>query len=149
MKTLHLVGVSALCLGGIALGSAMHLPAMAAQVYQQYLEPDTTCNSSSPCTTTTNNGSGAASANTSVGGTALTGSTKFASTSASKFAVGVLGSDLSTKGKYDIGVEGVSVSGIGAKGTSKSGNGVSGVSTSAAGVNGASTSGNGVNGTST
>src|SRR5579862_1455421 len=128
MKTLHLVGVSALCLGGIALGSAMHLPAMAAQVYQQYLEPDTTCNSSSPCTTTTNNGSGAASANTSVGGTALTGSTKFNSTS-SKFAVGVLGSDLSTSGKFDIGVEGTSVSGIGMKGTSKSGNAVSGVST--------------------
>ncbi len=128
LKALHLAGISALCLGAIAMGSALHLPAMAAQVYQQYLEPDTTCTSSSPCTTTTNNGSGPASANTSVGGTALTGTTKFSS-STSKFAVGVLGADASSKGTRDIGVEGTSVSGIGAKGTSKSGIGVSGVAT--------------------
>ncbi len=137
LKAIHLAGISALCLGGIAVGSALHLPAMAAQVYQQYLQPDTTCNSSSPCTTTTNNGSGPASANTSVGGTALTGTTKFTSTT-SKFAVGVLGADESSKGTRDIGVEGTSVSGIGAKGTSKSGTGVSGVATSGFGVSGTS-----------
>jgi hypothetical protein len=148
VKALHLVGISALCLGGIAVGSALHLPAMAAQVYQQYLSPDTTCNSSSPCTTTTNNGSGPASANTSVGGTALTGTTKFNSTSKAKSAVGVLGSDLSTKGKFDIGVEGTSVSGTGTQGTTKSGTGVSGVATTGTGVSGVSTSGAGVSGSS-
>src|ERR1022692_2026275 len=148
LKTLHLVGISALCLGGIAVGSALHLPAMAAQVYQQYLSPDTTCTSSSPCTTTTNNGNGPASANTSLGGTALTGTTKFNSTSKAKSAVGVLGSDLSTKGKYDIGVEGTSVSGTGAQGTTKSGTGVSGLATTGTGVSGVSTSGVGMSGSS-
>jgi hypothetical protein len=148
-NALHLVGISALCLGGIALGSVLHLPAMAAQVYQQYLSPDTTCTSSSPCTTTTNNGSGAASANTSVGGTGLTGTTKFNSTSKTKFAVGVLGSDTSTKGKFNFGVEGTSVSGTGAQGTTKSGIGVSGIATTGFGVSGVSTSGVGVSGTST
>ncbi len=145
---LHLAGISALCLGGIALGSALHLPAMAAQVYQQYLLPDTTCTSSSPCTTTTNNGSGPASANTSLGGTALTGTTKFNSTSKVKSAVGVLGSDLSTKGTFDIGVKGTSVSGTGAQGTTKSGTGVSGIATTGNGVSGVSTNGAGVTGTS-
>ncbi|HLJ84748.1 MAG TPA: hypothetical protein VKT51_11285 [Candidatus Eremiobacteraceae bacterium] len=149
LKSFHLVGISTLCLGGIAVGSALHLPAMAAQVYQQYLSPDTTCTSSSPCTTTTNNGSGPASANTSVGGTGLTGATKFVGTSKTKFAVGVLGSDLSTKGKYDAGVEGTSVSGTGALGSTKSGTGVSGVATTGTGVSGVSTSGTGLVGTST
>ncbi|HLJ84747.1 MAG TPA: hypothetical protein VKT51_11280 [Candidatus Eremiobacteraceae bacterium] len=148
-KALHVFGISVLCLGGIAVGSALHLPAMAAQVYQQYLSPDTTCTSSSPCTTTTNNGSGPASANTSVGGTALTGTTKFNSTSKTKFAVGVLGTDSSTKGKFDVGVEGTSVSGTGALGNTKSGTGVSGVATTGTGVSGVSTNGFGVTGSST
>jgi hypothetical protein len=130
--------VSALCLGSFALGSALHLPAMATQVYQQYLSPNTTCNSSSPCTSTTNNGSGPASANTSVGGTALTGTTQFNSTSKTKFAVGVLGSDKSTKGLSDIGVEGTSVSGTGTQGTTKSGIGVNGTATTGTGVSGTS-----------
>jgi hypothetical protein len=124
------------------------LPAMAAQVYQQYLSPDTTCISSSPCTTTTNNGNGPASANTSLGGTALTGATKFNSTSKAKFAVGVLGSDLSTKGKFNFGVEGTSVSGTGALGSTKSGTGVSGLATTGTGMSGFSTSGAGVAGSS-
>ncbi|HLJ84749.1 MAG TPA: hypothetical protein VKT51_11290 [Candidatus Eremiobacteraceae bacterium] len=129
---------SALCLGSFALGSALHLPAMATQVYEQYLSPNTACNSSSPCTSTTNNGSGPASANTSVGGTALTGTTKFNGTSKTKFAAGVLGTDSSTKGKFDIGVEGTSVSGDGVQGTSKSGIGVNGVANSGFGVSGTS-----------
>jgi hypothetical protein len=141
--------VSALCLGSFALGTALHLPAMAAQVYQQYASPDTTCTSSSPCTTTTNNGSGPASANTSVGGTALTGTTKFNGTSKTKFAVGVLGTDSSTKGKFDDGVEGTSVSGTGVLGNTKSGTGVSGVATTGTGVSGATTTGFGVTGIAT
>jgi hypothetical protein len=146
--TMRIAGISALCLCGIAVGSALHLPAMAAQVYQQYLSPDTTCTSSSPCTTTTNNGSGAASANTSLGGTALTGTTKFNSTSKTKFAVGILGTDSSTKGKYDAGVEGTSVSGNGVLGNTKSGAGLSGVATTGTGVMGVATTGTGVSGSS-
>jgi hypothetical protein len=103
------------------------------------LQPGTTCNSTSPCTSTTNSGSGSATSSTSLGGNGSLSTTKYASTSSATIAAGILGVDLSATGKYDDGVEGVSVRGTGVSGVSTKGDGVSGTSkTSGIGVFGTS-----------
>ena len=92
--------------------------------------PNTSCSSSSPCVTDTNSGSGPGLASSSAGGTGLIGSTALQSTSATNFAVGVLGTDASSKGAFDVGVEGKSTRGVGLLGTSSRSTGVEGITKS-------------------
>ncbi len=125
-----LVSLAAIAIAASTIGVAGSQAAVS-------IQPDTTCSSSSPCTTNTNNGSGPAIANVSVGGTGSTSTTDLASTS-SKFAEGMLGVDASSKGTFDIGVEGTSVSGTGVKGMSHTGSGVFGTSKLGDGVSGTS-----------
>jgi hypothetical protein len=131
------LGLSAAAIAAIGVGVAGSQAATS-------IQPDTTCNSSSPCTSNTNNGSGPASANTSVGGTGSTSTTDFKSTSSSNFAAGIHGVDGSSTGKFDAGVQGTSPRGMGVSGKSTSGTGVNAISTSGIAVNAVSTNGTAV-----
>lgn len=106
----------------------------------------TTCTSGQSCIGGSNRSSGAGVLGTSANGTGVVGQTKFASTSLSKFASGVVGNDLSSKGKFDVGVWGKSVRGDAVLGSSTSGAGVTGTSSSSVGVAGSSQSNTGVYG---
>lgn len=115
-----------LFLGAIALGSAAHLPAMAAEGYQRYVEPmlTATCASANPCLQETNTSSGPGEKGVSSHGNGAIGQTKYQSTSTSNGKAGVFGQDISTSGSFDSGVLGSSTNGIGVQGTSVSGYGV-------------------------
>src|SRR5205807_10343865 len=63
-------------------------------------------------------------------GTGLKGSTTFQSTSSTNFAAGILGTDASSTGFFDVGVEGKSTRGIGLLGTSSKSTGVEGITKS-------------------
>lgn len=120
---------SALLIGCIAVAGAVgssHAPAHAAGAP----DPNTSCATSSPCVTDTNSGSGPGLASSSAGGTGLKGSTSFQSTSGTNFAAGILGTDASSKGFFDVGVEGKSTRGIGLLGTSSKSTGVEGITKS-------------------
>lgn len=94
------------------------------------LGPDTSCTSTSACTSTTNDGSGPATAATSLGGNGSTSTTKFASTSGTNFRAGILGTDTSAKGFYDVGVEGKSTRGMAMLGISSTSVGIEGMTNS-------------------
>jgi len=130
----RVAGGAALALGALLVGSATHLPAVAAAEYQQWAGPQVaaTCASSGPCMQETNSKAGAGIQGTSSKGNGTVGQTKLKSTSLSS-AAGVLGQDLSTQGTTDSGVLGTSTNGIGVQGRSTSGAGVraSSVGTSA------------------
>ena len=132
----RLVCFSVFVLGAMAVGSALHLPAMAAERLDQYVAPlvSSTCSSTSACLSEQNNGAGPGITAISAKGQGANAETKFNSTSASNGKAGLLGQDLSTSGKFDQGVLGTSKRGTGIEGTSNSGVGVVGTSTSSYGV---------------
>lgn len=99
---------------------------------------DNACSSNAPCLTETNNGNGEGASATAVINNGLQGNTKFNSTGSGVFKAGVLGSDLSASGTFDVGVEGLSIRGFGLKGLSTTGTGVAGRS-QLAGVTGTAT----------
>ena len=113
--------------------------------------PATSCSSTKGCVSYANSSSGPGVASSSVKGSGLTGVTTLVGTKTTN-AAGVLGTDSSASGSFNIGVKGVSKAGTGVTGTSTSGNGVKGVSAKGAGVIGTSNAANlvaGVSGTST
>jgi hypothetical protein len=138
MRTIVL-GVSAAAVAVLGIG-------VAGSHADPLLQPATTCGSSSACVTTTNTSSGPATAAISDAGPGSKSTTDFNSTSATNFKPGILGIDASTKGTFDVGVEGTSVRGTGVSGISTKGTGVSGASTSGTGLSGSSTNGTGVAG---
>jgi len=123
--TSRVIGSVALVFGALIVGSATHLPAVAAAEYQQWAGPQVaaTCASSGPCMQETNTKAGAGIEGVSNKGNGTIGQTKFKSTSTNG-AAGVLGQDLSTQGTADSGVSGTSTLGTGVQGTSSSGYGV-------------------------
>jgi hypothetical protein len=126
LTSYRLIGTVALCVGAIALGSALHVPAVAAEQYQRYFAAIATgsCASKSACLQETNTSSGPAVKGISTSGSGSVGQTKFKSTSVSNGKAGVIGQDISTSGAFDSGVLGTSTSGTGVQGTSVSGVGV-------------------------
>src|SRR5579864_5529305 len=124
--------VLAIAIGFFAIGGAVVASSRdaAARASDLSAVPNLSCSSASPCATDTNALTGPGLSSTSTGGTGLTASTAFASTSATKFAAGLLGTDASTKGRFDAGVEGKSTRGIGVFGTSPKGIGIQGISNS-------------------
>jgi hypothetical protein len=127
----RLVTAVLVCLGAIAFGSAIHLPALAADSFNKYMAPtpDTSCSSTSPCLVESNTSSGAGVKSSSTSGNGSIGTTKFKSTSQSNGKAGVLGQDLSTTGSFDSGVFGSSTNGTGVQGTSVNGFGLEATST--------------------
>ena len=121
-KLYGLVGAAAI--GCIAASGAMTATSANAA---SGLGPDVSCTSTSPCVSDKNSGSGAGLASLSLLGTGLTGSTQFHSTSSTSFAAGVLGTDASTGGVFDAGVEGTTKRGIGVLGVSKNSTGIEGI----------------------
>ncbi len=109
---------------------------------------DPTCTNSSPCIEYDNNGTGPAIRGVGIGGNGVAGVTKFNSTSSSNGKFAVYGNDVSTSGRYNSGVHGLSVQGTGASGVSTSGTGTQGNSSTGTGVWGQSTSAVGVFGLS-
>jgi hypothetical protein len=114
------------------------------------------CQSSSACSGGKNSGGGPGLVGSAVKGNGVQASstsgngviaqTSFASKSTSSFKSGLVGQDLSTSGKFDLGVWGTSKRGDGILGQSTSGAGVVGASSSNAGVTGTSSSNTGVYG---
>lgn len=126
IATFRLACGTLLFLGAIALGSAAHLPAMAAEGYQRFVEPmmAATCSSANACLQETNTKTGPGVKGVSSAGNGSVGQTKFASTSVSNGKAGVFGQDISASGSFDSGVLGSSTNGIGVQGTSTNGYGV-------------------------
>ncbi|HLJ83224.1 MAG TPA: hypothetical protein VKT51_03475 [Candidatus Eremiobacteraceae bacterium] len=122
----RLCGSAALLVAALGVGSAMHLPALAANDYAHFVTPmvSATCASSTPCLVETNTSTGAGIRGVSSSGNGADGQTKFKSTSAKNGVSGVLGQDQSTSGVFDFGVMGTSTNGTGVEGTSTNGNGV-------------------------
>ena len=127
----RLLGLIALLVGAIGVGSALHLPALAATDYARYVTPmvTATCASSTPCLVETNTSTGAGIRGVSASGNGADGQTKFKSTSSKNGVSGVLGQDLSTSGAFDFGVMGTSTNGTGVEGISTNGNGMRAFST--------------------
>lgn len=127
-RSLYLGCVGAALIGFFAVGGAVvsSTHGSPARATDLLAAPNLSCSSASPCATDANALTGPGLSSTSTGGTGLTASTAFASTSASKFAAGVLGTDVSTKGTFDAGVEGKSTRGIGVLGASGKSAGVEG-----------------------
>src|SRR5579863_9507746 len=107
---------------------------------------DPTCATSTPCITYSNTSTGAGVLSTSAKGNGLGGKTAQPSTSAASGRAGVVGTDASTSGFSDFGVEGLSTRGTGVEGKSTQGAGVDGSSTHSAGVVGFSSDADGVAG---
>jgi hypothetical protein len=108
----------------------------------------TTCNMPGACIAGKNaNGPGLL--GSSAKGYGVSGQTTFPSKNGNKFGAGILGTDLSTTGKFDVGVWGSSTRGDAVLGTSTSSAGVYGASTSSIGVIGTSTKTTGVYGSVT
>jgi len=95
-----------------------------------------------------NSGTGPGVIGTSTSGSGIWGQTTLVSTS-SKFGAGLLGQDLSTSGKYDVGVWGKSTRGDAVLGTSTNSAGLYGSSVNSVGAIGTSTKTTGVYGTVT
>src|SRR6266849_4717349 len=95
ITTTRLVGTTTLCLVAIGFGAAMHLPALAAAEYQQFVGPMTAsaCSSTASCLKWTNSKSGAGLEGVSKKGNGTIGQTTWSSTSASNGRAGVLGQD--------------------------------------------------------
>jgi hypothetical protein len=89
---------------------------------------------SSACDGGSNSSSGSGVAGTSVNGNGVVAQTKYPSKSGTNFKSGLLGQDLSTTGKFDVGVWGASTRGTGLLGTTTSFIGVNGISQSGTGV---------------
>lgn len=85
---------------------------------------DPTCTSSSPCIEYDNNSTGPAIRGISLTGNGIAGLTKNNSTAVSNGRAGLIGSDISTSGTFNVGVNGQSVRGTGVIGTSSSGSGI-------------------------
>jgi hypothetical protein len=131
--SIRLIGTTALCLVAIGFGTALHLPALAAAEYQQFVLPmaPSVCASTTACLQWTNSKSGAGIEGISNKGNGGVGQTTSNSTTKSNGKTGVLGKDNSTSGTFDSGVLGTSTRGTGVQGTSVSGSGV--VATSSGG----------------
>jgi hypothetical protein len=131
LATIRIASAAALAIGAAAIGSALHLPAVAAQTYQQQIVPmiTGTCATSTACDQQTNTSNGPGFKGISASGNGSVGQTEFKSTSSTNFHAGVLGQDISTSGSFDAGVFGKSSAGIGVEGTSVNGNGVEALST--------------------
>lgn len=114
---------ASLFVAAIGGGTALHVPALAADAYAKVV-PYITCTSSSACLLETNDGAGPAVKGVSLKGNGSVGQTQFKSTSQSNGVSGVLGQDLSASGSFDSGVKGTSSNGTGVDGTSTYGNGV-------------------------
>lgn len=125
------IGLAAFGVCAIALGSTLHLQALAAAEYQHLMSPQTlsSCTSSSPCLEWANTAGGAGLEGTSKKGNGTIGLTSFKSTSQSNAKAGLLGQDVSTSGTFDFGVLGTSVHGTGVEGSSSGANGVVALST--------------------
>lgn len=106
----------------------------------------TTCKTSGACIGGKNTSNGPGVIGTSKNGYGVSASTTYPSTSGSKFSAGVLGQDLSTSGKFDVGVWGYSKKGDGVLGSSTSSSGLYGQSTNSVGVVGTSNKVTGVYG---
>jgi hypothetical protein len=113
-----------LIVGALGIGSALHLPALAAAEYARAVAPFTTCSGGAACLLETNNGSGPGVKSVSAGGNGMIAQTTFKSTGVKNGEAGVLGQDSSATGSYDSGVKGTSYLGTGVYGTSTYGNGV-------------------------
>ncbi|HEY5095315.1 MAG TPA: hypothetical protein VII69_09390 [Candidatus Eremiobacteraceae bacterium] len=100
--------------------------------------PDTTCTSPAPCLSESNTSTGPAISGDSKKGPGIIGQTKFNSTSRSNGQPGVVGQDLSSRGKFNFGVLGSSPKGTAVAGNSTSGQGVLGSSTTGFGTVGTS-----------
>ena len=142
----RLFGFSLLTIAALGAGSALHLPAMAAQTFDQYVVPQvsSTCSSSAACLSETNSGSGPGVTAISAKGNGSLGETKFKSTSASNGKAGVFGQDLSASGSFDVGVLGTSARGIGVEGTSTNSTGVEALSKNQSALYAQSTYGDGL-----
>jgi hypothetical protein len=123
---LRLLCSVSLCLGAIAFGSAIKLPALAAEGFERYIAPLTsgTCSGSAACLQETNTKTGPGVKGISSAGNGSIGQTKFNSTSPNNGKAGILGQDISASGGFDSGVLGTSTNGIGVQGTSVNGYGV-------------------------
>jgi hypothetical protein len=144
LSFIHLVCAAALCLAAIGVGSAIHLPAAAAQEYQQIMAPivaAATCAKTTACFQETNTSTGAGVEGISKKGNGTIGQTSVTSTSANNAKAGVLGQDLSASGVYDSGVLGTSTQGIGVQGSSTNGFGVEAVSKNGVALRALSTNG--------
>src|SRR5271169_244191 len=106
LALLRLLSASALGLAAIGVGSALHVPALAAAEYQQVVVPMTAsvCASTSACLEWTNSKSGSGLEGVSDKGHGTNGQTSWKSTSASNGKAGVFGQDRSTTGSFDSGV---------------------------------------------
>ena len=126
--------VGAAVIGFFAVGGAIVSTSHGAAARASDLSavPNLSCSSATACATDANALSGPGLNSTSKGGNGLTASTAFKSTS-TKFAAGVVGTDASTSGIFDFGVEGRSANGTGVFGTSTSFVGVRGLSNSGVG----------------
>ena len=113
-------------LGAIAVGTAVHAPALASVEYARFVAPfaSATCSSSTPCLLETNSKGGPGLKGVSAKGDGTVGVTNFKSTSSTNGTAGVLGQDNSTSGSFDTGVLGTSTNGAGVEGVSTNGNGI-------------------------
>src|SRR5579863_3067003 len=102
LALLRLICASALGLAAIGVGSALHIPALAAAEYQQVVVPMTAsvCASSTPCLQWTNSKAGAGLEGISNKANGTVGQTTWKSTSAVNGKAGVLGQDKSTAGTF-------------------------------------------------
>lgn len=117
LASFRLVGVASLCVGAIALGSATHRAASAAESAAS-AQPQITCATTSACLSETNTSSGPGLKSLSDLGTGIIATTKFKSTSSTNAKAGIIGQDLSATGAFDSGVLGTSTNGTGVQGIS-------------------------------
>jgi hypothetical protein len=131
MKSRILISVA--LLAAFILGLVTVRPvARAAEIFA-----DTICSSAGGCLAGKNTSNGPGVLGKSKGGYGVSGQTTFPGSTAKSFAAGVLGQDLSTSGKFNVGLYGYS----------RRGDGVLGTSTNLVGVYGASNKSTGVFGT--
>jgi hypothetical protein len=128
----------------VVLGSALHLPARAADAYLHLVQPNGTCSSANPCLYWKNNSTGSALQGDSQRGAGVTGRT-LSQINGGSAAAGVLGEDLAARepNGSNMGVEGVSSVGIGVEGKSTLGPGVIALSNGGLAAVVATQSGNG------
>lgn len=126
---------------------AVALPSIAIAAGTILSQPVTTTGSNTGAVlTATNTGSGPAVRAVGQNGQGVVGITSHNSTAASNGTAGVIGTDNSSSGAFNNGVNGFSSRGIGVAGGSNTGIGVRGISTNNVGVRGISTNGLGVYG---
>jgi hypothetical protein len=126
------IGLSVALLGAFVLGVVSVHPI--AKAVEMLAIVNCAATTPTPCTGGANSKNGPGVLGTSVNGHGVWGQTKYPSKSGSNFKAGTLGQDLSTTGKFDVGVLGTSTRGTGVLGTSSSYIGLNGISNSNTGV---------------